>query len=151
MISSAQNTAGMSAKPSPTNLVSDFFSEVGYPSGRKIVSCPNGDNQVAWMSAVKTLADCQNNITPTVAESYASGIQYTPHRAMSQLTRGNTRVENTLFNDRLQLLTKSVAQWFYMGNIRRRMAAPCRNGADFFAVVSDWVCGAETLAKMVRA
>ena len=105
MSSSTQRTLGIGAKTFTYRyLVSDFLGEIGYPSGRKFASCPNGDNQVAWLSAVKSMTDCQNGIAPAGAsEAYASGIQYTPHRAMSQVTLGNTRVENSMFNDRLQL------------------------------------------------
>ena len=46
MLLSTQNTTGLAAKPFTYQyLVSDFLSEVGYPSGRKVVTCPNGDNQ----------------------------------------------------------------------------------------------------------
>ncbi len=63
------------------------------PSERKVQTCYDQGGRVAQVQ----------NGTGTSAPSYASGLQYTPHGAISQMTLGNNLVENWTYSaDRLQ-------------------------------------------------
>ncbi len=63
------------------------------PSGRKVQTCYDQGGRVAQVQ----------NGTGTSAPSYARGMQYTPHGAISQMTLGNNLVENWTYSaDRLQ-------------------------------------------------
>jgi len=95
---SAHGAVGPHMKP----IRSDLRGETLYPSGRRVVTCADALLRPVWLSASRTMADCQQNVAVANGETYANGVQYSPHATVNQLTFGNGLLESANYNADLQ-------------------------------------------------
>lgn len=103
LVASTQRTAGLDDRPfSYRHFAGDAGGEVVYPSERRVVTCPDALQRVAWVSGSKTYEQCRDGASVAASEAYASGLQYWPHGGLKQMTLGNGLVENASFNLHLQ-------------------------------------------------
>ncbi len=62
-----------------------------HPSNRRVVTCADGLLRPIWVSATKTMADCQGAAVVNDTDTYANAVQYASHGAVTQLNFGNCR------------------------------------------------------------
>jgi hypothetical protein len=103
LVASTQRTAGLDVRPfTYGHFAGDAGGEVVYPSDRRVVTCPDALQRVAWVSGSKTYEQCMAGASVAASEAYASNAEYWPHGGLKQLALGNGLFEYTTYNVHLQ-------------------------------------------------
>jgi YD repeat-containing protein len=91
------------------------LASITYPSMKTVSYCYDLLGRPSWLSAARTADNCRNNTGSGAL--YAAVGSYFPHGAIRSLTYGNTLVESSDYNNRLQPLSLALEL--------RVLRAPC--------------------------
>lgn len=90
------------------------LANLGYPSGRQVVTCYDALGRAQWVSGANSMNDCTDS-NHEVAGGYWKNATYLPGGAVQQAKLGNGAIETAHYNSRLQPdvqeLTKGSSLW----------------------------------------